>query len=187
MRKTVLTIVASVVALALVTSGAIAAGRYLITSTHQIKPGVLAQLKGDRGPQGQTGPQGPQGATGPQASTGATGATGAQGATGPQGPQGEPGAPGGLSDYNVYQQVGTTPLSTTTTTDLTVTVDCPTGTVPLGGGYRGLSVYTGTQVWDDDAATDSQGQPVGWTVTVQFPAEPSSQGGKVYAEAVCAA
>lgn len=43
----------------------IAAKHYLITSTKQIKPSVLAKLKGARGARGSQGPQGAQGAQGP--------------------------------------------------------------------------------------------------------------------------
>jgi hypothetical protein len=57
-----------------------AAHAYLITSTSQIKPGVLRKLHGARGPAGRTGPAGSAGAAGAQ------GIQGAQGATGPAGP-----------------------------------------------------------------------------------------------------
>jgi hypothetical protein len=55
---------------------AAAATHYLITSTHQIAPGVRNALKGSKG---KAGPRGPKGATG---QTGATGATGPKGDTG---------------------------------------------------------------------------------------------------------
>jgi hypothetical protein len=52
---------------------ALAARHYLISSTAQIKPSVLAKLKGGRGPggpSGASGPQGPQGPGGPQGPAG---------------------------------------------------------------------------------------------------------------------
>jgi hypothetical protein len=83
--------------------GALAASRYLITSTKQINPKVLKSLKGNSGAPGAPGAtgaagpqgsQGPQGATGPAGATGATGATGAAGKAGVAGSSGPAGPPG---------------------------------------------------------------------------------------------
>jgi hypothetical protein len=73
-------------------SGALAAGHYLITSTKQISPKVLKQLKGAAGPggaQGAQGPAGPAGSAGPQGPTGGAGAKGEPGPTGKEGAAGE--------------------------------------------------------------------------------------------------
>jgi hypothetical protein len=59
---------------------AIAAKHYLITSTSQIKPSVLAKLKAKNGAPGPAGPVGPQGAQGPP------GQQGPRGERGPEGP-----------------------------------------------------------------------------------------------------
>jgi hypothetical protein len=63
--------------------GALAANHYLITSTKQIKPSVLAKLKGNAGAAGL------KGATGAAGASGATGPAGAKGETGLQGSPGQ--------------------------------------------------------------------------------------------------
>ena len=72
--------------------GALAAGRYLITSTSQISPQVLRRLGGRNGKRGATGKQGAQGPTGAQ------GVAGATGPAGPTGPQGIPGVQGNAGE-----------------------------------------------------------------------------------------
>jgi hypothetical protein len=93
-----------VLALFVILGGTAAAAGYVITNENQIKPSVLKQLHGARGPAGRQGIVGPRGASGtgsgetvqgPQGSKGdagakgddgAAGAAGATGLTGPAGP-----------------------------------------------------------------------------------------------------
>jgi hypothetical protein len=70
--------------------GAAAASHYLITSSKQISPKVLKELK-TAGPRGTAGPAGAAGPAGPSGPAGANGTNGASGVEGKQGIQGEKG------------------------------------------------------------------------------------------------
>lgn len=76
---TVLAVIALVFAM---TGGAIAAKKYLITSTNQISPSVLKKLTGKPGPVGPAGSAGKAGANGANGTNGTNGEKGEEGETG---------------------------------------------------------------------------------------------------------
>jgi Collagen triple helix repeat (20 copies) len=82
------------------TGAAVAAQRYLITSTGQISPAVLRALRGHKGRNGKAGATGPVGTRGRRGAYGAAGLPGplgiegTHGLQGPEGPRGPRGAAG---------------------------------------------------------------------------------------------
>ncbi|HEV7936650.1 MAG TPA: hypothetical protein VGP18_01330 [Solirubrobacteraceae bacterium] len=92
-RLTYANVVATLAMVFAMTGGAYAASKYLITSTKQIKPSVLASLKGKAGANGAAGATGPTGPAGPAGSMGPAGSVGPAG-SGTEGKEGKAGANG---------------------------------------------------------------------------------------------
>jgi hypothetical protein len=81
-RVTPATVIGVIALVFAFTGGALAAKKYVITSTKQISPTVLKKLTGKPGPQG---PQGLQGGSGPAGKNGANGTNGTNGVNGETG------------------------------------------------------------------------------------------------------
>jgi hypothetical protein len=114
-------------------------------------------LQGPKGDTGNTGPQGPKGDTGntgPQGPKGDTGSAGAQGPQGPKGDKGDKGDPG-VSLYQVVK--GSFKVLKRTT--VVLSINCPTGKKPLGGGSAG-----GANVFLNSSLPNPNGK--GWQVRV---------------------
>jgi len=92
MRRPSLPTVLGLLALFFALGGtAIAAKHYIITSTSQIKPSVLKQLRGTPGPAGANGVNGVTGAQGVPGAPGVQGAPGKEGLAGKEGKEGPAG------------------------------------------------------------------------------------------------
>jgi hypothetical protein len=137
----------AVIALLLAAGGTAYASTYIITSTHQIKPSVLAQLRGDRGERGYTGKQGKTGASGTNAGTtngappaqgvadspGSAGAAGAAGQSGAAGANGTNGSAGVAGATGAAGQIGPAGSNGTDGTNGAAGADGATGATGAAG------------------------------------------------------
>ena len=81
-RFTIANMVAVVALVLAMSGGALAASKYLITSTNQISPKVIKKLKGLAGPAGPAGKEGKAGANGTAGTNGTNGTNGTAGTNG---------------------------------------------------------------------------------------------------------
>jgi hypothetical protein len=118
-RFTYSNVVATMALVFAMSGGALAASKFLITSTKQIKPSVLSSLKGKagaagaQGPVGAAGPAGPAGGVGPQGPAGTQGTNGEPGLEGKEGKAGKNGTNG--KEGSPWTDGGTLPVGSTET------------------------------------------------------------------------
>jgi hypothetical protein len=151
MRKhlTYTNIMVTVAVVFAMTGGAYAASKYVINTTKQINPKVLAALKGKAGANGAQGPAGPVGAQGPAGAAGAKGDIGTAGAAGPPGEKGAQGEKGtaGTNGFNgsTGAKGATGATGPTGPTGATGSPWTAGGTLPAGSSETGQWSVAGPQ------------------------------------------
>jgi hypothetical protein len=174
--------VAATLALVFAMGGsAVAATHYLITSSKQISPKVLKELKkpgakGAAGPAGAAGPQGPAGASGTAGATGTAGANGTNGAPGTNGAQGPEGKPSGNAPHwrtTIAKAAGETALTGAQTTlfeaaPFKITGRCWKGTT----GEDFAATYIETSEEGSFAAQSEEGEQLNLKVGTPLPLSP---------------
>jgi len=183
--KKAITLIAALVAVLAVTSGAFAAKQYLIVSSKQIKHGAISlsdlSLHARKVLHGATGAAGPSGKDG---TNGLNGTNGLAGARGPKGDKGDPGAAGDSYLHGAYYSVANYDLGDTNG-GAVATVACKDqGDTAISGGVQTLqlgtnglqnnvpvsSSFPGRMDWNTN--TPKTGRTDGWIV--QFGGNSSS-------------
>jgi hypothetical protein len=88
MKRGIIVAGIALVAALVITSGGLAARRYLITSSHQIKPGAISYGNLNKSTRNRIAKRGARGPAGPAGQQGPAGNQGPAGVAGPQGPSG---------------------------------------------------------------------------------------------------
>jgi hypothetical protein len=180
--KKAITLIAALVAVLAVTSGAFAAKQYLIVSSKQIKHGAISLS--DLSHHARKVLHGNQGATGPAGKDGTNGMNGLPGPRGPKGDKGDSGAPGDSHLDGAYYSVANYDVGDTNGGAVaTVACKAQTDTAISGGvqtlqlGSNGLqnnvpvsSSFPGRMDWSTN--TPKSGRLDGWIV--QFGGNSSS-------------
>ena len=162
-RPSPATIIASVALFFSLAGTGLAASKYLITSTKQIKPSVIHALKGA---DGSRGPQGP---------------AGAQGSQGAQGAQGPAGAAGTFNASDVTTVSGAS-QNIDAGASANFAAQCPAGDTVIAGGWLATSGTPNVSV-EGDAPSGT----TGWSVTLKNNDTGSATPSPLVAVAVCAA